>query len=62
MWLSLSRDLVKVPGFYLAVSPMWPEILPGFAIMVGALTVSGLALGFIDRWQNGGKVGFLWGA
>jgi hypothetical protein len=34
---------------------MWPEILPGFAVMVGALTVSGLAIGIIDRLETGGK-------
>ena len=35
---------------------MWPEILPGFAVMVGSLVVSGLAIGLIDRLETGGKV------
>jgi hypothetical protein len=39
---------------------MWPEILPGFAVMVGALTVSGLAIGIIDRLETGGKVRPRW--
>lgn len=40
---------------------MWLEILPPFAIMVGALSFTGLALGLLDRFQTGGKVSLLVG-
>ncbi|XP_063793404.1 NADH dehydrogenase [ubiquinone] 1 alpha subcomplex subunit 1 [Pseudophryne corroboree] len=34
---------------------MWYEILPGFAIMLGCLTIPGLSTVYIHRWTNGGK-------
>lgn len=35
---------------------MWPESLPSLIIIAGCITVTGLGLKYLDRWQNGGKV------
>ena len=35
---------------------MWPEALPAFGIIVGCITVTGLALRFIDKFEHSGKV------
>ena len=35
---------------------MWPEALPPFIIIATCITVTGIGLSLIDRWQHGGKV------
>lgn len=35
---------------------MWPEVLPAFGIIVGCITVTGLALKYLDRYEHSGKV------
>ena len=35
---------------------MWPEVLPSFIIIASCITITGLGLKYVDRWQNGGKV------
>ena len=36
---------------------MWPEALPSFAIIAGALVFAGAGLHFLNRLERGGKVG-----
>lgn len=35
---------------------MWPEALPSLIIIAGCITITGLGLKYLDRYQNGGKV------
>jgi hypothetical protein len=35
---------------------MWYETIPAMAMIVGALTLSGIGVGAVQRFFNGGKV------
>jgi hypothetical protein len=34
---------------------MWPEALPPFIIIAACITVTGISLRLLDRWENNGK-------
>lgn len=35
---------------------MWPEALPALIIIASCITITGLGMKYLDKWQNGGKV------
>ena len=37
---------------------MWPEALPPLMIIAACISFTGWALGRLDRWETGGKVGY----